>query len=182
LTLPVRRAIIESNFMIEVLKLGKKYNSELEQFLVNKNNLYITREGKRHRIKTLKDFKVLLRECSYSIRKYQGSTTSAILLVWKSDYQGIKRNYIKIEYTNLVDVDDLLMVLNWQFPKEIYVKLEKASPAIQCFRRKGFRFCTERGNEVLLFREKNDRRFIPPTKGDEELLEEETDERFINNY
>ena len=166
--------------MIETLRLGKKYNSDIEQFIYNKNNLYITKDGKRHKIKTLKDFKYLLKECSFAIRKYTGTSTTGLLLVWKSNYQGVKRNYIKFECDSLHDIDDLLMSLNWSFPREVYIKLDKGSPAIQSFRKKGFRFCTERGNEVLLFRDKNDRRFIPPTKGDEDI-EEASDDRFNNH-
>lgn len=162
--------------MIETLKFTKRTNVNLADFISNKNNLYITKDNKRKTIKTLKDLKVLYKESAFAIYKEDKDSIKAVLFVWKSDAFNIKRNYVKVEYENIQDVDDLLMVLNWNFSKEVYVKLDRQSPLINCFRKKGFKFCHDRGNEVLLFRTKNDRKFIAPFKGDEDD-EEEIDEQ-----
>lgn len=157
--------------MIEVLKLGRKYNSDIEFFLKKSNNLYFTKDNRRIYVKTLKDFKLLLKECSFAIRKSEHDTTTGIMLVWKSDYLGHKRNYVKFAYDTLTDLDDLLMVLNWKFIPETYVKTEKNQEVVSCFRKKGFKFCTDKGSEILLFRERNDRRFYVTPKEDD-LLDE----------
>jgi|WetSurSiteA1Bulk_404760.scaffolds.fasta_scaffold06841_2 hypothetical protein len=154
--------------MIETLKFTKRSGSNLVDFVNKKNSLYITKDNKRKTIKSLKDLKLLYRESAFSIAKEDNGTIKGLLFVWKSDAFNIKRNYVKIEYESLQDVDDLLMVLNWNFSKEVYVKLDRHSPLINCFRKKGFKFCHDRGNEVLLFRTKNERTFIPPFKGDED--------------
>ena len=157
--------------MIEQLKLGKKYNSNLIDFISSKNTLYITKDGKRVKISTLKDLRALLRECSFAIQKREGTIITGLLFVWKSDYLGNKRSYVKAVYNEVRDLDDLLMMLNWTFPREVYSKIDKERLAVDSFRKKGFKICTERGEEVLLFRSRNDRRFFAPIK-DEDIEEE----------
>ena len=150
--------------MIEQLRLGKKYNSNLIDFINTTDTLYITQDNKRKKIKTLKDLKHLLRESSFAIIKTEGTIIKGILFVWKSDYLGNKRNYIKVAHSALVDLDDLLMVLNWKYSKELYYKTKKDGEIISSFRRKGFKLCLDRDGEVLLFRSRNDRRFFAPIK------------------
>jgi len=156
--------------MIEAFKFHKSINSDLVNFISNKDNLYLTSNNKRQPIRTLGDLKQLFRESSYAIRKEEAGTTRALLFVWKATGVGVNRSYVKIEYETIADADDLLMVLNWNFPKEVYVKLEKQSPLINSFRKKGFKFYHDRDNEVLLLRSRNDRVFVPPIK--EEDLDE----------
>ena len=91
------------------------------------------------------------------------------MFVWEYTTFNNTRNYVKIAYETITDADDLLMVLNWNFNKEVYVKLEKNSPIIDSFRKKGFKRCHDTDNEVLLCRSKNDKQFFPPYKeGDNE--------------
>ncbi len=151
--------------MIEALKFNKEVNNDLVDFINKGKRLYITHDNKRQAIKTLNDLKLLYKESAFAIRKVDKGCTRAVLFVWKSNSFNVTRNYIKIEYENIVDVDDVLMVLNWNFNKEVYVKLDKNSPLIDSFRKKGFKKCYDnRGNEILLCRSKNDKRFIPPYK------------------
>ena len=156
--------------MIELLKINKN-TTDLVNFISNKNNLYLTVDNKRKNIRTIQHLKDLYRQSSFAIRKAEDTITSGLLFVWKSNGES-KRNYIKIEYNTLKDVDDLLMVLNWDFSKEVFVKLSVNSELINSFRRKGFKFYSGRGSELLLRRDRNDRRFVAPYK--EEDQEEDT--------
>jgi hypothetical protein len=154
--------------MISVLNFTKRNSNDLTDFVSSRNNLYITQDNKRKSVKTLKDLKHLYRESSFAIRKEENGSTKALLFVWKSNAFNVNRNYIKIEYDQVKDVDDVLMVLNWNFNKEVYVKLDRKSPLIDSFRKKGFKFCHDRGNEVLLCRSRNDKRFTAPFKEEDD--------------
>lgn len=156
--------------MIELLKFNK-HVSDLVDFVSNKNNLYITVDNKRQSVRTLKDLKALYRQSAFAIRKSNGTLTQALLFVWKSNGES-KRHYIKIEYTTLQDVEDLLTKLNWDFSKEVFIKLPEKSELINSFRKKGFKFYSGRGTEVLLRRDKNERRFVPPYKEEDQDLDE----------
>jgi len=156
--------------MIQSFRWNKRRNPGIIDFISNRGNLYFTKDNKRHSIKTLNDLKILNSESCFAIQKDIGGEIKGLLFVWKSNYTEVPRNYIKIEYDSTRDVDDLLMVLNWNFKNEVYVKLAKKSPLINSFRKKGFKFCHARGDEILLYRGKNLREFIPPFK--EEDLEE----------
>jgi len=158
--------------MITNLIINKKTSSNLVGFIQDKNTIYITQENKRKKVSTLKDLKFLLSESSYAIKKSVGTIVRGVLFVWKSDYAGMKRNYVKVAYETIADLDDLLMMLNWSFSKEVYCKIKSNADAVSSFRRKGFKICYERDGEVLLFRSRNDRRFFPPIK-EEDLLEDE---------
>ena len=153
--------------MIEVFKFKKKNKVDILDFINKKNNLYYTKDNKRHSVKTLNDLKTLNKESCFAIQKEIAGETKGLLFVWESNYTNAKRNYIKVEYTTVADVDDLLMVLNWNFKDEVYIKLDKKSPLINSFRSKGFKFCHARGTEILLYRNKNLRVFIPPFKEDD---------------
>ena len=152
--------------MISNLVLSKRINNDLVNFIGNQ--LYITKDKKRRTIRTLSDLKLLMRESSFAIRKEEKGCTTAVLFVWKSNDFNVSRNYVKIAYKDIIDVDDVLMVLNWNFNKELYIKLDKNSPLIDSFRKKGFKRCHDRGDEVLLCRSANDKHFVPPYKGDED--------------
>ena len=154
--------------MITNLVITSNIKSDLVDFLSTRNNLYIIRDNKRYYLKSINDLKSFVTECSFAIRKEDGGSTKALLFVWKTVSLGVPRNYIKFEYEKITDLDDLLMVLNWNFNKEVYVKLEKNQEVIDSFRKKGFKVCQDRGNEVLLCRSKNDKRFIPPFKEEDE--------------
>ena len=152
--------------MISNLILTKRLKNELPTFIGNQ--IFITKDNKRKTVRTWSDIKSLARESCFAIRKEDKGETTAVLFVWKSNALNVTRNYVKIAYRNLVDADDCLMVLNWNFNKEVYIKLDKNSPLINSFRQKGFKRCHDRGDEVLLCRSANDKRFWVPFKGDEE--------------
>ena len=152
--------------MISNLILTKRLKNELPTFIGNQ--IFITKDNKRKTVRTWADIKALMRECSFAIRKEDKGETVAVLFVWKSNALNVTRNYVKIAYRDLIDVDDCLMVLNWNFNKEVYIKLDKNSPLINSFRQKGFKRCHDRGDEVLLCRSANDKRFFVPFKGDED--------------
>jgi hypothetical protein len=156
--------------MISNLVLNKSLRNELPAFIGNQ--IFITKDNKRKTVRAWADIKALMRECSFAIRKEDKGETTAVLFVWKSNALNVTRNYVKIAYRDLIDVDDCLMVLNWNFNKEVYIKLDKNSPLINSFRQKGFKRCHDRGDEVLLCRSANDKRFwVPYKEGD--LDEEE---------
>ena len=153
--------------MISNLVLNKSLRNELPTFIGNQ--IFITRDNKRKTVRTWADIKALMRASSFAIRKEDKGETTAVLFVWKSNALNVTRNYVKIAYRDLIDVDDVLMVLNWNFNKEVYIKLDKNSPLINSFRQKGFKRCHDRGDEVLLCRSSNDKRFFVPYKeGDNE--------------
>ena len=156
--------------MIEALRFNKKTIPNLLEFVSRKNNLYYTKDNKRNSVKTIQDLKILNKESSFAIQKDISGEIKGLLFVWESNSSTVKRNYIKVEYEAISDVDDLLMVLNWNFKEEVYIKLVKNSPLINSFRKKGFKFCHARGEEILLCRSENLRQFIPPFK--EEDIEE----------
>lgn len=156
--------------MITNFKLTRKETNDVVDFISNKNNLYLTKDNKRYKVKTLKDLKELYSQSCFSLKKEQGGCTKGLLFVWKAYNSEEKRfrNYIKFEVENIVDLDDLLMVVNWNYSKEVYVKLDKDSKFVESFRKKGFKFCYTKDREVLLCRTKNDKIFIAPYKEQDE--------------
>lgn len=150
--------------MIEPLVLSNKQDLSIETFVVNHPTISFFKDNKKVDVVNAKTLKSLLSECSYSIKKTDNGSIKAILLVWKSDFNGLKRNYIKVAYDTQKDLDDLLMMLNWAYVPEVYAKVQNNPDIISSFRKKGFRFCVDKGKEVLLFRSRNDKRWIAPTK------------------
>lgn len=153
--------------MISNLVLNKRISNDLLNLIGTQ--VYVTKDKKRKTITTVSDLKLLMRESCYAIRKEEKDCSTAVLFVWKSNDFNVSRNYVKIAYKDIIDVDDLLMVLNWNFNKEVYIKLDRNSPLIDSFRKKGFKKCHDRGDEILLCRSSNTKHFIPPYKeGDED--------------
>ena len=150
--------------MISNLILTKRLKNELPNFV--ENQIYIIKDNKRQTVRSWSEIRLLMRSSSFAIRKEEKGCTTGVLFVVKSS--DLTRSYVKIAYKDLIDADDLLMVLNWNFNKEVYVKLERNSPLVNSFRKKGFKRCYDREGEVLLCRSKNEKRFFAPFKGDED--------------
>lgn len=116
-------------------------------------DFYITQDNKRAYITS----EVILCKLLKSSIFCQVTTTddndyTGIVIVWKSLGGNITRNYVKLLAANTTEADKLLTILNWNFPKELYVKISKDSPMLSVFKRKGFRFQGGRGKQVLLVR------------------------------
>lgn len=157
--------------MIELLKVNKKLALDLNCLVSRcaKNVFY--KDGNRIEITNFKTLNALLKNAPYAIYKTDKGVVTALLVIWKSEFNGLKRNYVKFWYDNLKDLEDLLMVLNWNYVPEVYAKIDNKEDLVSCFRKKGFRFCVNRGNEVLLFRSKNEKKWFAPVK-EEDLLDE----------
>lgn len=148
--------------MITTLRYGKKFTSALESFLLGNDNpeLYITTDNKRQQIKNMKLLRRLAKQSLFTLMKEENGSIKGVLCVWKAKGGVVERNYVKVGSDNDKTVKDLLTALNWNFNKEVFVKLSRDSRLVDSFKSKGFRFFHDRGKELLLRRDKNDRIFI----------------------
>jgi hypothetical protein len=82
---------------------------------------------------------------------YQGC-----ILVLRSSGAGINRYYVKVVAKNSKIAEELVIVLIWNFHKELFIKMRKDNKFLSAFKKKGFRFQGSRGIQLLLKREKSD--------------------------
>jgi hypothetical protein len=154
--------------MIEKLNVNKTLITDLDCLIARCPKVTFYKDNNRVDITNFKTLNALVRTSPYTIYKTENEIVKSLLVVWKSEFQGLKRNYIKFWYDDLKDLEDLLMVFNWNYVPDIYAKIDNKPDLVSCFRKKGFRFCVNKGREVLLYRSKNDKKWYAPLKGDEE--------------
>ena len=122
-------------------------------------DFYYTKDNKRIYIEKEKQLKELIKECKDIWVLEESGDTIGIIAVWASDGGEVKRDYIKICSKNYDTSDALLSVLLWNRTKETYIKIDKKAPMLNLFYRKGFKFLSGRGNQILLKRDKLIKKF-----------------------
>jgi len=125
-------------------------------------DFYITENNNRIYITDYDSLRKLFKESTniYCIKDRRNDFLG-IILIWKSNNNGIERYYVKINAVDEKVASDLITVLLWNFDEDLYVNLRKDSLFLYVFKDKGFRFEASRGFQVLLKR-KNYRKLYKP--------------------
>ena len=134
--------LINKNFFSLLLFLKEHRN----------NDFYYTENNNRQFIDNEKDLKNLIKISKTIFVLEEKGEILGIILLWIADGNNIKRYFVKMNALNNKVANDLLSVLLWNCDKELYVKLKKDSSLIDIYKRKGFKFKGNRGNELLLCR------------------------------
>jgi len=136
---------------------NKKHCIDLQILLKENSNyeFYITENNTRLIIKDRISIKKLFKSVSVSYISEQDHIIDGIMLVWQSMGGDVKRNYVKFNVLSAKIAENLLNTLIQDFTGKLYIKIKKDSPYLSLFKEKDFRFCHDRGRELLLCKEKN---------------------------
>lgn len=119
------------------------------------NDFYLTENNQRTAITDSYILKSFFKQCSDI---YITDTDSkGFICVWKSKSETGERKYVRIVADNKETAKNLLTLILWHYPNELFVKLNKDSKFLNVYRNKGFKFSGDRGSQLLL---KKDKRFI----------------------
>lgn len=128
----------------------------------NKEEFYFTKDNKRVYVNEEFSSYEKLIENSIFVFVDDGGEFNQIngcVMAWKSIYKQLDgsekiRYYLKIAYETIDQAEKLLTVFLWNFPKELYIKIEKKSPLNYILKKAKFLFVGDRGDSVLLRRDK----------------------------
>jgi len=139
--------------MIELYKKEKEQTNFLDYLSRNNSDgLYLTVNNERLPIRDKKSLKTLLKDTTLCYIQKERGDVQGVILVWKSNYGQVKRKYVKFSAVNEKIAHDLLTILLWNTTSELFIKIDKDSPFIPTFRKKGFRFHKGRGQQILMRR------------------------------
>ncbi len=136
-------------------KERQQVDSLLEEFSDLYGDFYITKDNLRLFIK---ENKHLFFECLKKGDKVIWDDEKGIIFITGYSDKA-PRKYIKILTNNEELVGKLLKVLLWQTDCDLYAKVKKNNPIRRILQNNGFRFCGDRGKEILLCR-----KHIPQTE------------------
>jgi len=140
-------------FMVD--RYTNKYFSNLFFFVkINKNSdFYYTEKNIRKFVSQEKDLKIFLRMLNNIFVYSQSQEIKGVISTWCSDYSGVRRIFVKIDALDAYVAEKMLTCLLWNTKIDLYFKVKKKySKIIDVFKSKGFRFCGDRGREILLFK------------------------------
>lgn len=128
----------------------KQFVSLLDFIKKNRNDdFYYTDNNVRYVIKDELSLNTLLKS-SNQIFTCEQDEVEGVILLWNSEGNNVKRNYIKITAISPKVAEQLITVLLWNCKQDLYIKINKESPFIPVFKSKGFVFFHFRGRELLL--------------------------------
>jgi hypothetical protein len=134
--------------------IPQKKNSFLSLLTYIKDNInsdfYVTENNMRYIVKDEISLKKLLKECTRVKIVEEHGDVLGIICLWKSEGNGIKRYYIKLNAINEKIADSLLKVTLWNTKEDLFTKIKKNSKFYKVFRNNRFNFSGSRGNEILL--------------------------------
>jgi hypothetical protein len=138
----------------------------LDEFIDFYGDFYITRNNLRLFIKENKD---LLFECLKKGDKLVYSNKDGVVFVTGFSDKS-KRKYVKVLATDVESADRLLKVTSWHFTCDLWAKIKKNNPIKKALIKNNYRFCGDRGKELLLCRKyipTNSRNIVD--KGEEDV-------------
>lgn len=115
-------------------------------------DFYFYDNGSRNYIVDDQSLKNLFKNSSHVFIKKEKGDYVGIVLVNKENVSGEIRHYIKIVAKNNKIAEDILTVLLWNFPKQLFAKIRNDSRFVSVLKQKGFRFDSEKGCQLLLVR------------------------------
>ena len=125
--------------------------------LVSENSnyeFYITEDNNRLTVKDRLSVTKLFKNVTIAYISEQDTILDGIMLVWQSIGGNVKRNYVKFNVLNKKVAENLLNTLVQDYKGKLYIKIKKDSSYLELFKDKDFRFCHDRGRELLLMKEK----------------------------
>lgn len=139
-----------------ILKYNKKYLPNLTLFIIenSNNDFYITYENKRYTINDFFTLKELIKNSDF-IFISEDNEINGIISIWTANGGDKKRKYIKINANRNI-ANKLLTFLLWNINEDLYIKINKNSNLIDILENKGFYFYHDRGQEILLRRNKSE--------------------------
>ena len=141
-----------------IVKYNKKKH-EIDLILLVKENFnydfYITENNNRIIIKDNISIKKLFRNVTIAYISENKSEIDGVMLIWQAVGANVKRNYVKFNVLNKKVAENLLNTLVQDYKGKLYIKIKKDSLYLQLFKDNDFRFCHDRGSELLLVKEKN---------------------------
>jgi len=117
-------------------------------------DFYYTKNNQRIYIENTKQLIEFSKTCSDMWVASEGGDVSGIIVIWKANGGEIQRDYIKLAAKNISAADNLLTILLWNFYRDTYIKIHKQSVFLKLFYKKGFKFLSGRGSQILLKRDK----------------------------
>lgn len=117
-------------------------------------DFYLTENNTRYYDFDNKLLKKLLDQTSLAYVYEEEHEYKGFVIIWKSSGGSVTRYYVKLIANSPSVAQKLLMIINWNWKKELYVKIDKDSEFLKEFRSKGYKFIGGRGRQVLLKRNK----------------------------
>lgn len=131
---------------------GKKERHEIDividELIDFYGDFYITRNNLRLFIKENIE---LLYECLKKGDKIAYSNKDGIAFVTGFSDKS-KRKYVKILATDVESADRLLKVVSWHINCDLWAKIKKTNPIKNALIKNNYKFCGDRGKELLLCR------------------------------
>jgi len=118
-------------------------------------DFYYTKDNQRFYIETQKHLNEFIKTCKDIWITDDEREIKGVAVIWVAKGGEVKRDYIKMAAKNATAADALLSVLLWNYDRETYVKVLKTSRHLNLFYKKGFKFLSSRGTQLLLKRDKH---------------------------
>jgi len=117
-------------------------------------DFYITENNTRVIVKDSASIKKLFENVTVAYVSESKPEIDGIMLVWQAMGGDVKRNYIKFNVLDEKVAENLINTLTQDYKGKLYIKIKKDSLYLKLFKDNDFRFCHDRGSELLLVREK----------------------------
>jgi len=137
------------------LKNLQDLNCLIQDIKDNYQDFYITKDRERTFLKDLNLISKLLK--TQEIYGIFDGELKAIMMIYKE--KGF-RPYLKFLSNKTKYTYHLLKYLSWNNNDEIFLKVKKSNPLANISLRFGFRFIGNRGNEILLIRNKKEKKDV----------------------
>jgi hypothetical protein len=115
-------------------------------------DFYITTNKSRIFLKDLKFIEKILKYQDV-VGLEESGELKAILLIYR---EATFRPYVKILSQKTDYIYDLMKYLNWNFNCELFIKVKKTNPVSKIAQKFFFNFIGDRGQEILLVRQKRE--------------------------
>jgi len=117
-------------------------------------DFFHTENNIRTYIETEKMLRKFIKDCK-EVWIQEGETElNGVIVIWTAKGGNVERNYIKLAAKNFEAADALLSVLVWNSNEQLFTKILKNNYFLNLFYRKGFKFLSGRGKQLLLKRDK----------------------------
>lgn len=139
-----------------IKKLNYKDSISVYEFVSRTKDVwedfYITQNKQRTFLVNLKLIEKILKYQEVIALEESGELKALLLILREKGF----RTYIKILSEKNDYVYDLMKYLNWNFTCELFIKVKKTNPVSKIAQKFFFNFIGDRGQEILLIRQKRE--------------------------
>lgn len=150
--------------MIELFKKKESQYNDILDILASSNieEFYYTEDNKRFFVNSRQRFKHLLNQSHHCYFVNDDEINNkGVILIWRSKTNDLTRRFVKVAANNPQTAKNLLNLLLWAYPGELYAKIKKNSQFAYAFKSKQFKFEGDRGAEIFLKKTKSLARLEP---------------------